>query len=182
MEVSGARDRICHTQSTTTARFFCLANKKNHRQVLLDGSVYITGGFGGGNRTLMLGTEGWEELASMNQARAYHACIEHQGKLWVIGGEDGDPYLDSVEIFDPATEVCQPGPSLPVTITSVQAVSWGGSIWVLGGFTGYPTSNDKVFRLGEAGQTWEDTGIIVPGGFRDVFPAQIVNMELLQCS
>lgn len=95
----------------------------HHCQVLVDGTVYITGGFGGGNRTLMLGPDGWEEVAGMSQARAFHACVEHQGKLWVIGGEEGDPFLDSVEIFDPATGMWQPGPSLPVTITAVRGFS-----------------------------------------------------------
>ena len=53
------------------------------------------------------------------------------GKFYAIGGSDGSTQLDSMEIYDPATNSWTQGPSLPRKSTSACSVEWNGKILYL---------------------------------------------------
>jgi hypothetical protein len=42
----------------------------------------------------------------INTPRRYHAMIEFEDKLWIIGGINCSLILNSVEVYDPLTELC----------------------------------------------------------------------------
>ena len=64
-------------------------------------------------------------------------------------------------------------------VLALQVISWNGTLWLFGGETETDGYNDKVFWLAESG--WEDTGLTVLAGSRDVFPALVVSGDKLQC-
>ena len=47
--------------------------------------------------------DAWEVVAPMATARAHLTVAVLDGKLYAVGGEDGDDYLSSVERYDPTS-------------------------------------------------------------------------------
>ena len=150
----------------------------DHCQVLLGDTVYITGG--GQRKTLKLTRDGnWVEVGSLSVARDDFACAVHAEKIFVIGGSGSDADLSSVEIFDPASETWTFGPEFPQALHRAQAVSWDGSLWVMGGWnrtiSGY---NDMLYRLEE--NVWKNTEITVLAHW-GALPALIVDNDIINC-
>ena len=46
-------------------------------------------------------TGAWAEVRELNVGRASIGALEHKGRLFILGGENIDTALDSVESFDP---------------------------------------------------------------------------------
>ncbi|HHY93504.1 MAG TPA: hypothetical protein GX513_00625 [Firmicutes bacterium] len=112
--------------------------------VLLDGTVYLFGG--------------WDGSRSLDQVLAFHpdtaivetlpvrlpsgrhhvAAAAHDGRIWLFGGQAGTVPLDDVLLFTPGREGQPPSLQqvgrLPRPVSRAGAVSWGGELYVLGGF------------------------------------------------
>ena len=75
---------------------------------LENGSIVVTGGYGETFNTLrtsyrlddLEGGGRWTTLGEMNMARRRHQGAVIGGRLLVVGGWDGDNFLDSVEEMD----------------------------------------------------------------------------------
>jgi len=79
----------------------------------------------------------WTTKAPLTTARSGHVCAYYEGKIWAMGGRlGGTTHLDSVEIYDPATNSWTVGPSL--TTPRFWAVGWvaKGRMYVAGGRSG----------------------------------------------
>lgn len=91
---------------------------------VLNGKIYVAGGYGpsqnGNQSNMKLSTveaydpvaNVWKEVEPLKQARAHVCCIGHQGKLWAIGGYDGEHASQRVECYDPKTGKWENGPPL----------------------------------------------------------------------
>ncbi|KAL4714324.1 hypothetical protein ACJJTC_009676 [Scirpophaga incertulas] len=62
------------------------------------------GGTGGTGGSADGGEPRWEPAPPMHTPRRNAAVVAHRGRLYVVGGDDGTTNLDTVEVFDPATE------------------------------------------------------------------------------
>lgn len=115
--VSGCRSQTGNDNvETSRARgtINSIADMKSRRAAhtatrLLDGRVFIAGGFVGNERRLISteifdsATKTFTPAANMSTARASHtSTLLPNGKVLIAGGFDGD-YLDTAEIFDPTT-------------------------------------------------------------------------------
>ena len=91
----------------------CLWNCHN-----LGDKIFLIGGGGtnlaGLNQTLEfdLETNQWSQKANMPTARFRFEVSLYDGKIWVLGGGDEGQHLNSVEIYDPASNSWTTGPSL----------------------------------------------------------------------
>ena len=80
-----------------------------HAAAVMGGKIYVTGGSvpgGEWENTVCVydpQANAWTKLASMGTARFGHASAAVGGKLYVFGGRDGDEYLSTAEIYDPAS-------------------------------------------------------------------------------
>ena len=92
----------------------------------------------------------WTELGKMTTIRATHACVEVDGSVFALGGENRfDDSLASVEKLNLATGVWSEGPELPFPVEYVQAVNIHGDLYIVGG----EGSGGKILKL--VGNTWE---------------------------
>jgi N-acetylneuraminic acid mutarotase len=82
----------------------------------------------------------WETIAPIPTGRLDGCAVAAAGKIFVIGGLHGEKegvdheeYLTAVDIYDPASDSWQEGPSLPVRRAWMGAAVLDGCIYVMGG-------------------------------------------------
>jgi hypothetical protein len=154
-----------------------------HCQVQLGNSIYVMGGIGlSGRSSSVFVLEGlmWREVSPLRIPSGAHACIAYGGKIYAIGGWDGSARLSTVEIYDPLSDIWQQGPELPVTLSDAQLINYQDNIYVVGGKVTFAQPNTQVFTL-SAGEWQVVPGVTVEGGIRSVFPAPVLNSEVLFC-
>lgn len=102
-------------------------------------------------------------LASVPTGRIDPVVVEHAGRFWVIGGNDGTSPITSVDVFDPLIGTWSSGPALPVTSNAHAAGVVGGDIHLL--------LDAGVYRLNSG--TWMQVASAPPqtGNYAAVFVA-----------
>ena len=130
------------TGVTDSAAF---SGRGRHQLVSYGGSLWLSGGFDGsqGLNDLWRSANGldWTRVSpvSVFSGRYEHQMVSHGGTLWVIGG-----VVDRAGVATPSDEVWRSADGVSwVKVSSAatlppraehQAVSFGGSLWVIGGF------------------------------------------------
>ncbi|XP_075980327.1 kelch protein isoform X2 [Anticarsia gemmatalis] len=75
---------------------------------VVEGALYAVGGHDGPavRRSVerYRAPDGWSPAPPMHTARRNAAVAAHHGRLYVVGGDDGAANLNTVEVFDPATD------------------------------------------------------------------------------
>jgi hypothetical protein len=75
-------------------------------------------------------------VAPLKQARAHVCCIGYQGKLWAIGGYDGEHASQRVECYDPIKKVWAAGPPLQEKRSVVVCAVVANKLYAVGGYDG----------------------------------------------
>ncbi|MEB3220657.1 MAG: kelch repeat-containing protein [Candidatus Sericytochromatia bacterium] len=112
---------------------------------VLGSNWYLIGGWNGNGPMRLVqrfGGTDWEAMALMPTARAHATAVVHDGKIWVIGGEErNDVPSRAVEVYDPATNAWTlraplRTPRLRPAAGVVRAADGTARIVVAGGLTG----------------------------------------------
>ncbi len=136
----------------------------------LGGTVYVVGGIWSGTITGRMeayfpATNTWAQRASMPTPRFLHSVVALGGKLYAIGGITalfGGPsggnvkveMLDTVEVYDPATNSWAPASPMPTPRGAAgAAVPGNGMIYVAGGMTS-AGSTAAVERYDPVADAW----------------------------
>ncbi len=77
----------------------------------------------------------WQVLPETPTARTEVAVVNHQEKIYLIGGFTPNGISDQVEVYDPATKSWSKAAPLPSPRHHTTAVSTKGKIYVIGGFS-----------------------------------------------
>lgn len=95
----------------------------------------------------------WEKKQNMKEARIEHSCAVLEGKKVIVsGGFNGDNYLSSSEIYDPATNTWTEGPELPSATVGAKMINVGGDVYHVGG----SETRKDIFRLEKLdSSTWK---------------------------
>ena len=154
--------------------------RESHTATLLsNGSVLVTGGFGGATSTLQsLGSvlasaeiydpvaAKWSLVASMNSPRMNHtATLLSNGKVLVTGGTNGTATVASAEIYDPVADTWKTVASMSTARQLQKAqLLQNGDVIVVGGLN---DSSSAVFGVSTAevydptANTWSPAGSMV---------------------
>jgi len=107
--------------------------------------------------------KGWRTLAPMPTPRSEVAVAEFGGKIYVIGGFEGDGASSAkVEVYDPETDTWGQAPSLPEPRHHAAAVSYsfgtlGSRLLVIGGFgIAFNDPKSDVFEYTEEDGRWSE--------------------------
>ncbi|KAH3756152.1 Kelch-type beta propeller [Pelomyxa schiedti] len=80
--------------------------------------------------------------------RVCHAAMFHKGQLWVVSGDQGNPYVGTIQHiqnnmwrFDFATRLWTPVPTLELPCTEVSVVQYNGFGYIFGGNSSSVFSN-----------------------------------------
>ena len=155
-----------------------------HCQVEMDGAAYIIGGEDDDEYVLNSvyklehGSAEWAAVSSLNTARYGHSCAVLDSRIYVMGGWDGD-YLNTVEVYDPASDTWTYGPVLPTYASwDAQAIAYGGTVYYI---DGHVSQNVYSYTPGP-GAEWETLPrVSVSYNGRPVFPAPVVTSDTLFC-
>lgn len=119
-------------------------------------------------------TDTWSSAAPMPTPRAqFGITTATDGKIYTIGGKqnygnNSAPFFGDVEIYDPATDTWETGPSLPIARGELEAVAVGGYIYAIGGTNGTflalnQRTLSKVWVFAEP-----SSGVVAPGASSDI--------------
>ncbi|XP_049306928.1 kelch-like protein 5 [Bactrocera dorsalis] len=113
-----------------------------YRTILKDDNILFTGGDTKGERIISnivrswnIRNKTWQDLPAMKQARCGHCVVELDGKIYAIGGFDGQNALSSVERYT-TSDGWKLVKSLTVGRYDASAVTLNGKIYIMGGFNG----------------------------------------------
>ncbi|XP_049318057.1 kelch-like protein 1 isoform X4 [Bactrocera dorsalis] len=109
----------------------------NYWPILKDENILFIGGYKNGVscnivRSLNIRNKTWQNLPAMNQARRGHRVVELDGKIYAIGGLEGNKVLSSVERYTPS-DGWEFVSSLTVGRFDASAEILNGKLYVLGG-------------------------------------------------
>ena len=94
-------------------------------------------------------TNSWSTGAPMPTAREGASAVVVNGKLYVLGGDNGAE-LSTVEIYDPASDTWTTGPALPTQVYLGAAGVIGSKIYITGGYNASGSINGNLYVLDTA--------------------------------
>ena len=158
-----------------------------HCQVEMDGAAYSIGGVDDDDDELNSvyklehGSAEWAAVSSLNTARADHSCAVLDSRIYVMGGWNGD-YLNTVEVYDPASDTWTYGPVLPTDLSyRAQAIAYGGTVYYIDGNDHYGSNKVYSYTPGPGAEWKTLPGVNVSYSGRPVFPAPVVTTDTLFC-
>lgn len=106
--------------------------RQGHDMVALDGRLYVVGGVGPSDRTL-IHSDGWRTGAALPFGRDHLRAVAWDGKVWALGGRIGDEPTTHVHVYDPEADAWTTGPELPEPMSAMAVGVLGDGLHVIGG-------------------------------------------------
>ncbi len=146
IEVDGVSSRIdvYKPESDSWSEGPLLRSGRSHMSAVTVGKlIYIIGGkdeTGGTTLDLVEALDptngAWAEVQELGVGRANFGVLEHRGRLYILGGENIDSALDSVETFDPKTALWHNYQPLPSALHGAATATVDGIAYSIGGSVG----------------------------------------------
>ena len=103
----------------------------------------------------LIAQEPWEFKASLQESRQEVAVAALDGKVYVAGGLQGNSILDSVEVYDPATDSWSFIAPMPDQLHHAAAVATGGKLYVIAGWNNFfGTPQDTLYAYDPTTDSW----------------------------
>jgi DNA-binding CsgD family transcriptional regulator len=112
----------------------------NVSAAVISGTVIVPGGYtAAGVPTSIVerydpAADSWSTLAPLPAARFAYAIAAYRNRVYVIGGWDGQRYVDTVFIYDAAANRWTTGAPLPLARGFSAAAALNAAIYVVGGY------------------------------------------------
>ena len=106
----------------------------------------------------------------MATPRKFHACAVLDDHIYVLGGTG----LSSTEIMDLTTNTWTSGPELPEDFKYGQGVTFQDTLYAI-------SMQGTVYKLDDDKAGWTEVATVGNIGSRPVFPALVVNEDILHC-
>jgi N-acetylneuraminic acid mutarotase len=147
-----------------------LTRRSEMPAVVLNGMIYVPGGFGPKLNGLANGMDAvttfdaydpasnqWKLLASMPEARNHSMVAAYKGRVYVFGGFAGVwVTYSNVWVYDPSTDHWQVLKDMPAPRTAGAAVTLGDYIYLVGGTTSQAGVILPTWRYDPAKDSWEN--------------------------
>ncbi len=143
----------------------------NVSAVVISGTVIVPGGYtAAGVPTAIVEayqpiSDTWTTLAPLPAPRFAYAIAAYRNRVYVIGGWDGQRYVDTVFVYDAAANRWTTGTPLPLARGFSAATALDGALYVVGGYAdGREFNNCDRFVL--ADNRWESCAplLVTRGG------------------
>ena len=118
----------------------------------------------------------WETKTNMPTERTELTSAVVDGKIYCIGGSGSSYFLNSVEVYDPATDRWESKTPMPTKRRGLTSALVDGKIYCIGGEVGYNSYTNKVEVYDPETDTWE-TKTSMPTT-RGYFSSAVVNDKI----
>ena len=153
---------------------------------VLDGRLYVAGGFGDprGSHSRAFeafdpATSSWKELALLPEGRDHAALTALDSRLYLTGGNtEVFAARANLWIYDPAADRWSAGPLMPDRRSAHAAVGVDGRLYVVGGVIPSRTFEDPTWRYDPASGIW-DAGLAPPPTYREHLAAVTVDGTII---
>ena len=129
------------------------------RGALIDGLIYVPGGWGGESifAAYNPATDEWQALADLPQGRHHFMTTAHKGLLYLFGGSPARAYRPTPLAwrYDPITDVWREIAPMPEMRMGGAAVSLGDAIYVVGGES-TANSDQPTLRYDPTADVWSE--------------------------
>ncbi|HSM02025.1 MAG TPA: kelch repeat-containing protein [Acidimicrobiia bacterium] len=169
---TGATPEVTTTVTSTTAsatsgweRLAAMPTPRSEvPAAVLDGEIYVPGGYTAGNGMPAHGTaafeafdpvaNSWRRLADLPGARHHLMAAAFDGRVFVFGGYDADSNEPTATAwsYDPASDEWTDVTEMPAAVAAGAAVTAGDHIYVIGGIPG----GTNVYRYEPRSDTWDE--------------------------
>uniref|UniRef100_A0A8C7WQW0 Kelch-like family member 24b n=1 Tax=Oryzias sinensis TaxID=183150 RepID=A0A8C7WQW0_9TELE len=130
--------------------------KSEYAVCALRNDILVSGGRINGRDVWMYNSQLnlWMKVASLNKGRWRHKMCVLLGKVYTIGGYDGQSRLSSVECYDSFSNRWTEVAPLKEAVSSPAVASCAGKLFVIGGGPDDETCSDKVQCYDPETNTW----------------------------
>ncbi|TRY69732.1 hypothetical protein DNTS_035414 [Danionella cerebrum] len=97
----------------------------------------------------------WIRVASLNKGRWRHKMTVLLGKVYVVGGFDGQCYLNNVEVYDSFSNRWTEVAPMKEAVSSPAVTSCAGKLFVIGGESDENNCSNKVQCYNSETDSWE---------------------------
>jgi hypothetical protein len=140
-----------------TSKAVMTTSRAEMAAAVLDGRIYVVGGYNGGYTTAAEAYDPaantWSTLAAAPTSRADTAGAAAGGKIYIVGGTNnfGSSGLTLNEQYDPATNSWSTKAAMPSARFFLNALSLGGNVYAAGGIGAAGT---ELERYDPAADSW----------------------------
>ena len=119
----------------------------------------------GGTRTRQATPEvaPWTDVADYPEAIMDDAVADHDGKIYVAGGSDGESAVMDANVLDPATGTWSSIAPLPQPLNAATAGFVGDTLYVAGGWDEFGDPLDTLYAYDPGSNTWSQEADLPAG-------------------
>ena len=81
-------------------------------------------------------TDSWRQITSLPEPRCAYAIAQLKGRLYLLGGWNGEAYVSTVFVYDPEADVWTEGTPLDSRVGFASAAALAGRLYLVGGYDG----------------------------------------------
>ena len=132
---------VTATDNSWVTRASMPANSYGGKAAVVDGKIYVIGGFTSSNNVYDPSTDTWTALTptpnfvSMNGAMIYQNVVAYQNKIYYIGA-------NATEVYDPLTDSWESKTPMPMGVVGSANIV-NGEIYVISGYN-YPSASQLL--------------------------------------
>jgi N-acetylneuraminic acid mutarotase/uncharacterized glyoxalase superfamily protein PhnB len=108
-------------------------------------------------------TAPWTDVADYPEAIMDEAVAEHDGKIYVVGGSNGDYALPDAYVYDPGTNTWSAIAPLPEPLNASAAGFIGDTLYVAGGWDNFGNPSTDVWAYDPGTNTWKQAASLPMG-------------------
>jgi N-acetylneuraminic acid mutarotase len=105
----------------------------------------------------------WTSVADYPTAVMDNAVADHDGKVYVVGGSDGNGPLQSANVYDPAAGSWSAIADLPEPLSALSAQFVGDTLYVTGGWNLYNETNQHTYAYNPSTNAWSKVADLPAG-------------------
>jgi N-acetylneuraminic acid mutarotase len=105
----------------------------------------------------------WTDVADYPTAVMDDAVAEHDGKIYVVGGSDGNYPIPDANVYDPATGSWSAIAPLPEPLNASSAGFIGDTLYVAGGWDNFGNPSTDVYAYDSGTNSWTQAASLPAG-------------------
>jgi N-acetylneuraminic acid mutarotase len=105
----------------------------------------------------------WTDVADYPDTIMDDAVADHDGKIYVVGGNDGSYAIPDANVYDPSTNAWSSIAPLPQPLNASSAGFIGNTLYVAGGWDNFGNPSATLYTYNLSANTWSQAASLPTG-------------------